>query len=419
MPGYDYNDIADPKTWADDAKIQGLKADLRENAPVVKVAPEGYRPFWIVSKYEDVYAIEGQSEKFLAGPRTILMPIVIEEINRERFGDPNGVRSLVQMDGTDHRKHRVLTQGWFAPKNLGRLTDRVRDIARIYVDRMEAENGDCDFAADIAFWYPLRVVMSVLGVPPEDDAKILHWTQTLFGFLDEEFGDAQGSAFANAIGEFDAYFQTITDDRRVNPRDDIASLLANAEIDGEPLGKLELLSYYMIVATAGHDTTSASTAGGLQALIENPAEFAKLRANPDLLPLAVEEFIRWVAPVKHFMRTPTEDVTIRGQKIPAGDNLMLLYASACRDEEAIPDAGRFIVDREPNKHLAFGYGPHLCLGKYLAKMEIEAFYRELLPRLDQVEISGTPELMESSFVSGLKRLPIHYTMRPGAPAAAA
>ena len=419
MPGYDYNDIADPKTWADDAKIQGLMADLRRNAPIVKVAPEGFRPFWIASKFEDVHFIEGHSNLFLAGPRNFLMPIAVEEVNRARYGDPNGARGIVHMDGDEHRAHRILTQGWFAPKNLDRLRGLVQEIAELYVERMAQAGGTCDFAADIAFWYPLRVVMSVLGVPPEDDAKILRITQTLFGFLDEEFGAEDGSAFARAVESFRGYFEKVTADRRRIPRDDLASVLANAQVDGKPLGELELLSYYMIVATAGHDTTSASTAGGLQALIEHPEEFAKLRANPDLLPLAVEEFIRWVAPVKHFFRTPKEGVVIRGQRIPAGDNIMLLFASASRDEEAIPDAGRFLVDRTPNKHLAFGYGPHLCLGKHLAKMEIEAFFRVLLPRLDHIEIAGTPELMESSFVSGLKKLPVRYTMRPGAPAAAA
>jgi len=188
-------------------------------------------------------------------------------------------------------------------------------------------------------------------------------------------------------------------------------VIANGKIKGEPLGDLESASYYIIVATAGHDTTSACISGGLRALIENPDELAKLKANPELLPTAVDEMIRWVTPVQHFMRTATDDHELRGKTIRKGEAVQLLYMSGNRDEDIYPDAFRFKVDREPNRHVAFGYGAHVCLGQHLAKMEIRAFFAELLKRLDSIELAGEPKRSHSVFVSGLKTLPVRYSLR--------
>ena len=188
-------------------------------------------------------------------------------------------------------------------------------------------------------------------------------------------------------------------------------MIANAAIDGKPIPQFERNSYYVIIATAGHDTTSSSIAGGLLALLQNPDEMARLRADPTLLPKAADEMIRWTTPVKHFLRTATDDAVIRGQTIRAGDCLMLCYASGNRDEEVFPDPFRFRADRDPNPHLAFGFGAHLCLGRVLAKMEIETVFREVLARVDAIDLAGTPALVQSNFVSGLKTLPIRYRMR--------
>jgi cytochrome P450 len=183
-------------------------------------------------------------------------------------------------------------------------------------------------------------------------------------------------------------------------------------VKGCPLGDLETASYYIIVATAGHDTTSSTIAGGLRALIENPAELAKLKAHPELLPGAVDEMFRWVTPVQHFMRTATEDYELRGRRIEKGHALQLLYISGNRDEEVFAEPFRFKVDREPNRHVAFGYGAHVCLGQHLAKMEIRAFFKELLGRLDAIELTGEPKRIHSTFVTGLKTLPVRYNIRP-------
>jgi cytochrome P450 len=206
------------------------------------------------------------------------------------------------------------------------------------------------------------------------------------------------------------YFGALTADRRANPRDDLSTIIANGQIDGEPIGEREAMSYYVIVATAGHDTTSSTASAGLHQLIRNPAEMAKLKNDLSLLPNAVEEMIRWSTPVKHFMRTATEDYTLRGKTIRAGDGLCLHYPSGNRDEEVFEDPFAFRVDRDVKRQVAFGYGAHVCLGMHLARMEIRALFAELLPRLHEIELAGEPRNTRSNFVSGLKTLPVRYRM---------
>jgi len=271
----------------------------------------------------------------------------------------------------------------------------------------------CDFAREIAVYYPLHVIMSILGVPESDEPLMLKLTQELFGGADPDMrrADAESQVGRNVIMDFFMYFNAMSAARRANPGEDLASVIANGKINGCPMGDLETASYYIIVATAGHDTTSSTIAGGLRALIENPGELAKLKANPELVASAVDEMIRWTTPVQHFMRTAMEDHELRGRRIEKGQALQLLYLSGNRDEEAFPDPFRFQVDRPNNRHVSFGYGAHLCLGQHLAKMEVRAFFRELVSRLDSIELAGEPKKVQSVFVSGLKTLPVRYTLR--------
>ena len=210
------------------------------------------------------------------------------------------------------------------------------------------------------------------------------------------------------IQDFFVYFTALTDARKSEPTGDLASVIANATIDDVPIGIMEQISYYVIVATAGHDTTSSAMAGGVQALVERPDQLARLQADPSLIPTAVDEIIRWVTPVKHFMRNCTTEYTVRGHTFQKGDAVLLSYPSANRDEEVFDDPFRFDVGRTPNKHLAFGFGVHYCLGAMLARMEIKALLTELLPRLRSIELAGEPAEMQTLFVGGLKRLPIAY-----------
>ena len=410
----DFKKIAYPETYADEKELHNIFTFMRKNDPVSWVEPDQYRPFWAITKHEDIIEIEKQNELFINDPRTTLMDIPTEDAIKEFTGGSHLlVRSLVHMDNPDHQLYRSLTQKWFAPPNLESLKKDIRNIAKEYVNKMVDHGNECDFAKDVAIFYPLRVIMSILGVPKEDEPRMLRLTQELFGGRDEDMirDESETSSESNTITDFFEYFTALTEDRRKNPTNDVSSVIANAQINNEQLGHLEAMSYYVIIATAGHDTTSSSTAGGILALIENPEQLSKLKNNPNLMTSAVEETIRWVTPVKNFFRTATQNYDLKDRKIKKDDSILLCYPSGNRDEEIFDDPFEFKVDRSPNRHLAFGHGAHLCLGKYLAKIEMEIFYEELFKKIENIELNGEPEWVKASFVSGLKSLPIRYTLQ--------
>ena len=407
------NAIVDPASWADEQGIHAQLAWLRQNDPVRLLSPEGYEPFWSITRYNDIKSIEQNKRIFINDPRPTLAPTMTNEFVQQMTGRKHLVRSLVQMDDPDHMKYRMLTQSWFMGSNLRKLQSRIDELARHYVDRLAMLGGECDFVKDVAVWYPLRVIMSILGVPVEDEPLMMKLTQELFGSSDPDNQRSfELSDFMQVVTDFEDYFAELTRSRRANPRDDIASVIANGKIDGEPIPDHETNGYYMIVATAGHDTTSSSTAGGLLALLENPREMAKLRDNPEArLPTAIEEMIRWVTPVRHFMRTATEDYDLHGTTIGKDESVILWYPSANRDESIFDAPFEFRIDRKEAKHLAFGFGAHVCLGQHLARMEMAALYKELLARVEHIELAGEPRYVQSTFVGGLKSLPIRYGMR--------
>lgn len=408
------NELISPKTFANPGRIDALYKDLRENDPVHWTEPDEYRPFWAVTKHADIMEIEKQNDIFVNHDRTTLMTKQQEADVKEFTGGSHLLlRTLVHMDNPDHRAFRGMTQSWFMPPNLKKLEGDLANLAKEFVDKMEAMGGECDFVNDVAVWYPLRVIMTILGVPREDEAFMLKLTQEIFGASDDEMKrqDTDAAINTNTITDFFNYFTAITEDRRKNPKDDVASVIANAEIDGKPIDHLEAMSYYIIVATAGHDTTSSSTAGGLMALMDHPGEMQKLRNNMDLMPGAIDETIRWVTPVKHFLRTAKQDYELRGKKIEKEQSLLMCYPSGNRDEDVFQDPFTFNIERKPNRHLAFGFGAHLCLGMHLAKMEMRALYNELLPRLEHIELAGEPSWVQANFVSGLKHMPVRYRMK--------
>lgn len=408
--------LVDPAAYADH-RIHDCYRWLRANNPLGVARPEGFDSFWVVTKHAHIQAISRQNELFHNADRpTTLTNRAVEERVRKITGGPNLVRSLVQMDAPDHPKYRALTQGWFMPANLGKFEGRVREIARATVQRMLEKAGRCDFVEDVALGYPLHVIMEILGVPEKDEPRMLKLTQELFGPQDpdtarirEKLTAEQFSGMMQAVvADFGAYFRAITEDRRRNPRDDLATVIANARIGGDYMPDHDATSYYMIVATAGHDTTSSSTAGAIWALAEDPVQFEKVKANPELIPGLVDEAIRWMTPVKHFMRSATSDTELGGRKIAKGDWLMLCYASGNRDEEVFEEPYRFRCDRKPNRHVAFGYGAHLCLGQYLAKLEMRILFEELLPRLKSIAPDGEVKMTQAYFVNGPKKLPIRF-----------
>lgn len=404
--------IADPRTFTDNSALHGLLSKLRQTNPLPYIQADDYAPFWLVTRHADIMAIERNAKRFINEPRQALLPLSYEAMTKKASGGKETkdfMRNLILMDGAEHLAYREITQSYFTPKGLEAILRDIEALAGEFIARMDNDDGACDFA-QIAMPFPLRVIMSMLGVPQQDEPMMMRLTQQTLSSQDPEFQKEGGNA-RTAMMEMYAYFQNIIADRRSQPNGDLSSIIANARVEGEHLSDRDVFGYFNIIATAGHDTTSYSLTGGLLALLENPDEMAKLRADPALLPLAVEEILRWTTPVKHFCRTAVEDCEIAGKQVKGGDFLLLSYPSASFDETVYADPFKFRVDRRPNRHLAFGTGPHVCLGQYLARFELISFFRELLASVEHIELAGTPRIVEGSFVGGVKFLPVRYRMR--------
>jgi len=408
MDDSQYAAMVRPSTYANPTLLETLMAEFRANDPLPFIQSDSHKPFYIATKHADIIEIARQPEIFKNTQQSVLQTKEIEDAQAEQ-GNP--LRTLIHMDDPDHSKFRALTKAWFMPENLKRVEASVRSIADETVDRMLESGPELNFVTEVAVWYPLRVIMSILGVPAGDEALMLKLTQELFGADDPDMKREQApdEDRMQTLIDFFNYFNALTASRRANPTDDVASVIANAQIDGAPIGELEAMSYYVIIATAGHDTTSSSTAGGMLALLEHPEELKKVINNPALMPLMVDEAIRWTSPVKHFMRYPERAYELRGKTIEAGSPVMLLYPSGNRDEEVFDRPQSFLADRRPNRHLAFGHGAHHCLGNLLAKMEIRFLYEAMFNRMKTFELIGEPRWVESTFVSGLKTLPVRIT----------
>ncbi|MFL0355029.1 cytochrome P450 [Erythrobacter sp. GH1-10] len=414
--------VIDPHAYAEWNSLLDTFDRLREESPVARIVPEQeglFEPFWLVTRYDDVMRISKDNSTFLNNPRPVVFSFnQAIEFSRAATGSDMLVDSLVVFDAPIHPKYRKLTQDWFMPRNLARIEDEIRALAHRTVDRMIEQGAEVDFVKEVAGPYPLRVVMQILGVPPEDEPRMQMLTQQLFGGQD---ADLSGTGMdqmtpeqvvqivAGAVKTFEGYFAALAEDRRANPTEDVASVIANATVDGKPLPPRDMAGYYIIVATAGHDTTSASTAGAMQALANDPGQWAKVKADRSLLPGIVEEAIRWTSPVQHFMRTAAEDVEIGGQQVKAGDWMMINYVAANHDPAQFDNPRTFDAARSPNRHLAFGAGAHQCLGLHLARLEMRILFEALLDRIETVEPAGEAKRATSTFVGGLKTLPLRIT----------
>ncbi|WP_300392094.1 cytochrome P450 [Henriciella sp.] len=412
--------IVDPDVYAHMPELDAAFARLRKEDPVAWCEPEAFRPFWAVTKHADIMEVSRQNKLFTNGEREMLSYAEAEEKVYAQTGGPHLLKTLVQLDDPMHYKLRHLTQDWFMPHKVKTREEAIGKIAKEFVDRMEDKGGECDFQQDIALYYPLRVIMQILGVPESDEPMMLKLTQEIFGAQDpdlmrdkelSEGGDADKglSSIQETLAQFFMYFTNITQDRRANPKDDVSTIIANGTVDGEPIGQLEAMSYYIIVAAAGHDTTSASTGGGVLGMLNNPAQLKKMMDDPKgMSRTAVDEAIRWTTPVKHFMRTAQDDYELRGRKILKGESLLLCYPSGNRDEDVFDDPYEFRVDRSPNKIISFGHGGHMCLGMHLARLEMQAIYEELFSRLNSIELAGDPSFIRANFVGGPKSIPVRY-----------
>jgi cytochrome P450 len=400
--------FGDPAAYADPTRWHSAAKQIRDHSPILKVSMPGYREFWAITKHADVMEVERNPAIFTNEPEPVLAPLASGSAAAD-----SPVKTLIQMDGSEHKAHRGIVNEWFKPGNVRAMQSTVDGLATHYVDQMASMGGRCDFVTDVALQFPLQVILSILGLPKDDYARMLKLTQELFGAEDPDIarmGDDQSTM--GVVLDFVNYFTELAGNRRAHPTDDLSSVIANAEIDGQPLVDMDMLGHFIIIATAGHDTTSNAIGGGLLALIEDRDQLELLQRQPELIDRAADEIIRFVSPVKHFMRTCRQPFTIRDVTFGVGDLLYLSYASANRDDEVFANPMHLDVRREnASSHLAFGFGQHFCLGAHLARMEVRAIFRELLGRLEQIELVGDPTWIHSYFVQGPKSIPVSYQLR--------
>jgi cytochrome P450 len=407
MSDIDPADLVDPERYARNGYPHDVWTRLRREAPVARIEAPGYEPFWAITKHADIMQISSQPSRFSSAQGITLAragaaPIPPTEI-------------LVMIDPPRHGPMRRVVNSRFTPRAVRARQD---DVERIAVDVLDGASasitgGTGDFVERIAAPFPLAVIAWIIGVPNRDWELLFRWTNEIIGKDDPQYrqpGESPGKTMKRARGELRGYFERLIEQRRVDPQPDLVTELLAGTIDGAPLTDDQLLSYCELFVEAGNETTRNAISGGLLALCEHPAEWEKLRANPELLPDAAEEILRWASPISHFTRVATEDCEIRGVPIAAGDQLALFFGSANRDEDVFDDPFAFRVDRRPNPHLAFGFGEHFCLGAHLARVEIETIFRHLLARFESFELAGEVERLKSAVNGSIKQLPLRYRL---------
>jgi cholest-4-en-3-one 26-monooxygenase len=395
-------DLVDPERFARNGYPHAVWTRLRAEAPVAYFEPPGYQPFWAITKHADIVDVASQPERFSNQHGLILGPL----------GAPaQPSEMIVTLDPPRHGPLRRVAMPRFTPRAIRSRNEEIERIAVEILDEtaIAGDSVEFDFVERIAAPLPIAVISWMLGVPRSDWGLLFRWTNEVIGKDDPEFrrpGETPGQTIRRARGELHGYLGALIEERRRSPGDDIVSHLIGAEIDGEPLTEEQLLMYCELIVEAGNETTRNAISGGLLAFAEHRAEWEKLREHPELMPDAVEEILRYVSPIIHFTRMATERGEIHGVEIAEGERVALFFASANRDEDVFDDPFAFRVDRHPNPHLSFGIGAHFCMGAHLARLEMETVFRHLLTRLDDFEVSGPVERLNSAVNGGIKHLPL-------------
>jgi cholest-4-en-3-one 26-monooxygenase len=405
-------DIATPEHYEHNGYPHAEWGWLRRNDPVFWYERPNVEPFWAITKHADIIEIGKQPTLFLNAPRLAVFTL---DLPPPAEGES---RHLLNMDPPDHARYRRVTSHWFTPRSIRQMDEKVARVTHEVLDSA-AEKNEVDFVQDVSAKITIAVIAEMLGVPRRDWDLLFRWTNESIAPQDPEFQKGTPhETLERARMELFGYFAELAEDRRKRPTDDIVSVVANGTVHGAPLPVVELLSYYFLLVVAGNETTRNAMTGGMLALLENPGEWAALVADPGLLDSAVEEIVRWTTPVIQFARTATADYRLRGKTIEKGQAVCLFYASGNRDEEVFADPGVFRIGRDPNPHIGFGMGEHVCLGAHLARLELRHAFAELRDRLEHCEIASPPVRVRSSFVGGIKRAPMRWRLR-GAPRARA
>lgn len=410
MTAIDPLDLVDPARYAARGYPHDVWTRLRLDDPVAYVEAPGFRPFWAITKHADVMEVARQPSIFSSAQGTTLA----------KAGQPPlpPMDILVLLDPPRHGPMRRLVSVKFTPKAV---RDTRADLQRITLDVFDAAGPaltkeSCEFVEQVAAPLPLAVVAWILGVRPDDWPLLHRLTNEIIGKDDPEFrraGESPGQTIKRARGELHRYLAVLIEARRAEPCDDLLSELVHGRIEGVPLTDSQLLAYAELFVEAGNETTRNAISGSVLAFCEQPTEWEKLRADPDLVPSAVEEILRWASPISHFTRVATQDYELRGRTIRAGDQVAMFFASANRDEDVFADPFTFRVDRHPNPHIAFGFGEHACVGAHLARVEIEMVLRHLCDRVARFELAGPVERLHAIINGSIKRLPLRLEPAAG------
>jgi len=397
MPPPDSIDLTNPGAYVDGVPHASFRA-LREKDPV-SWQEEAHGPgFWAVTRHADVVQVS-------KSPKIYSSALAATHVTEPAADELEVLRSLlINMDPPQHVKFRRLVRSGFTPSRVQLLRRRVQEHARELVESL-LQKGECDFVTEVAAELPMRVISELLGIPEQDRQKIFDLSNRLIGFDDPEFQNSP-EAGKQAAAEMWLYAHQLAGERKGGDGDDLTSVLMRAEIDGEGLSEPEFDNFFLLLAVAGNETTRNLISGAMQALIEHPDQWERLRRDRSLLSTGVDEFLRWVTPVMHFRRTAGVDTELAGRRITAGDKVVMFYPSANRDAAVFDDPGRFDISRTPNPHLALGIGEHYCLGANLARLEIAAVFDELLRRVNRLEAGGPVRRLRSSFIAGIKAMPV-------------
>jgi len=375
---------------------------LRDEYPLYwNPEPEGFPGFWNVTRHEDVTAVSLDTDTFCSGEGINMyypneMPQdIIKAINSG---------SMITLDPPMHTAYRKVASPFFTLNAVQKLADRIRTITTDILDDV-ARRGEFDFMADVAAPLPIKILCDIMGVPKSDEHQIFDWSNKAVGVDDPEFNESAEDATVNLMQIF-AYGQQLAEDRRKNPGSDLMSAMVHAKPEGEPIPQYLMDGFFLLMVIAGNETTRNSISGGMQALIENPDERQKLIDNPDLIPTAVEEILRWISPVMHMRRTATKDTQLHDIDIAEGDKVVMWYPAANRDDRVFDDPETFNVTRQPNDHIAFGIGRHRCLGARLGQLQLNIMFTELLKRFPNMELTGPIRRVRTNFINGIKTMPV-------------
>ncbi len=400
---------------------------LRREAPVYWYERDDVEPFWAITRHEDILAVSRRPDVFInGGPRlrlslrgeTELLRGGLDAFGETRGWDPAEPPDFVFMDDPRHRNFRLPSSRSFTPGRMRGLAGHFDELAQQFtaefvdaLDTQSRDGGHCDFVTELAAKLPIAAIGEMMGLPPADWKKIFKWTNAIVGEVlpeDRVQGESEADAALRGMNEFRQYLENRVHERREAgcDRADLFDTIVGGQVEGKPMNDQQLIGYLLLIIAAGNETTRNATSGGVIALIEHPEQRDLLCARPELLDSAIEEILRWTSPVIQFLRTATADFELRGTTIRAGDTIGVWYPSANRDERVFDDPYRFDITRQPNPHLAFGHGAHFCLGANLARAELRAALRALLPVLPRLEIAGTPRRIPNLHVSGYATLPV-------------